>query len=337
MKRKLTSRSADVLIVAGLLAAILIPYLAGVRIPAGPSMGKTLGRAYRISKDTDHLKINDIVVVEEPEETRLKHWYWFFRRWVLKDTVKRIVEIRKDGLILAGDNDERSTDSREWSKPIPLSKVRGVVIQRYPSVNDFRGWAMWYFPPRSQHWNDQKTLAVARPEYGRTHLMIFVKPGNPVFQDWVDPFPWDQQPFTWRGERLVYRAERHGPFAYKVYDLRTDKSWSFDLEREVLRKYSGQKVVTERSQRSSMILCSDVGEGGYRKFVFSPPIRAHRAILNSSSPGMVCCTIVGKKTHSVSFSANADVEFDTMWVRELWFFSPSVSGVPFYSAGFTLE
>jgi nickel-type superoxide dismutase maturation protease len=47
-----------------------------------------------------------------------------------RSLLKRVVTVGRDGVVLIGDNPERSTDSRQFG-PVPMAHVRGKAIYRY--------------------------------------------------------------------------------------------------------------------------------------------------------------------------------------------------------------
>lgn len=190
MRKNITPWWADVLIVVGLLAAVLVPYCTGWRLRVGPSMGKTLGLVYQVKGNVMPTAVNQFVVVEEPAETRLKHWWDFPRRWVAKNTAKRVVELRPNGIIVKGDNDERSTDSRDWQQAvIPWSKIRGVITRRWPAPKTFAEKITWMYPPRDQVWSPDGLLVAIRQGDNLTVVnpslrVVFSLPKESEFREW---------------------------------------------------------------------------------------------------------------------------------------------------------
>ena len=61
--------------------------------------------------------VGDVVLVDHPTRSDVR-------------ILKRVAEVRPEGLWLLGDHPPESTDSRHFGV-VPLSKLRGVVIARF--------------------------------------------------------------------------------------------------------------------------------------------------------------------------------------------------------------
>jgi nickel-type superoxide dismutase maturation protease len=65
------------------------------------------------------LRRGDLVSLPDPRDAR-------------RQLVKRVVDVRADGVVLAGDNPGASTDSRAFGA-VPASSIRHLVVRRYGS------------------------------------------------------------------------------------------------------------------------------------------------------------------------------------------------------------
>lgn len=224
-RKNITPRWADALIVGALLATVLVPYYKGWRLKVGPSMGNTLGLAYQVKLNVRPTTINQLVVVEEPEETRLKHWWWFFRRWVVKDTAKRVVEFRPTGVIVQGDNDDRSVDSRDWHSAIPWDRVRGVIVRRWPAPKTLREKITWLYPPRDQYWHPDGQIVAT---IGEGMLSVWNEPSRCMFShQFVRRVSGVSYDCEWRRGVLVFMSSAKAHI-YTVFDPVKGSHYSFD-------------------------------------------------------------------------------------------------------------
>jgi len=64
-----------------------------------------------------HYRVGDIVALRDPRNLQ-------------RVIVKRVVAVRREEVLLRGDNIETSTDSREFG-PVPMKALMGKVLRRY--------------------------------------------------------------------------------------------------------------------------------------------------------------------------------------------------------------
>lgn len=88
------------------------------------------------------LRVGDLVAVTDPRDPR-------------RVLVKRVAGLEAGGVVVRGDNDVASTDSRHFG-PVPSETVRGRVIYRY-HPDERKGWLTvravrrWKLPLRRTH------------------------------------------------------------------------------------------------------------------------------------------------------------------------------------------
>lgn len=116
-KKYITPKWVDRLLI-GVLVLIPVLYIAGFSLNCGPSMS-FLGWIYRTSWGEQPTRVGQIIRFAQPGQPT-------WRKYILP-SIKRVVEIRKDGYYVEGDNTEHSQDSRDWGKDIPSDHVAGIV------------------------------------------------------------------------------------------------------------------------------------------------------------------------------------------------------------------
>jgi hypothetical protein len=271
------------------VVSMLVAYQHGYRLRIGPSMGQTIGIIYRVDVGAQPTYVNQFVVVEEPEESRLKRWWSFPRRWFAKDTAKRVVEIQHDGVVVMGDNDERSQDSRDWRNAvIPWNKVRGVIVSRWPSAKSFRDQVTWRFPPRDQLWSEDSSM-VAIAQGGE--LIVLERSGRETLLGGYAEKSWEGHPIVWRNGRLAYKPDKR-PFVWAIWDPR-GPGYSFDLAPVYAARCAKLPKFGPRSIEKFEMMAADFG-GQPRILTLPKPVNVASVVIDHDSAAPVTLTVNGR-------------------------------------------